>query len=554
MFLLENGTVVYSASDLTAASNCEWATMRKLDARLGRVPRPPETTDDMLERTARLGDIHEERFLHTLRDRGPVVEIERPHHSADPSVEVAATASAFAAGAPVVYQAAFFDGRFLGFADFIIRTVDGTYEVYDTKLARHAKVTALLQLAAYSEQLQRLDIPTGEFVYLVLGDNSTSVHRLSDIAPVYRKRRARLEQIIDERVSDAAATEWGDPRYTACGRCAACEEQVQSHRDVLLVAGMRVTQRARLIEAGVRTIDQLARRDSPVSGLADATLRTLREQAAVQIESDQIDPVQIESGQRKPGLAWRVMNPHALAALPAPDAGDIFFDFEGDPLHQEGNAWGLDYLFGLVEPDETFRSFWAHDLAGEKRALMDFLDYVAARRESHPGMHIYHYASYERSHLLSIAARHGACEAAVDDLLRNAVLVDLYPIVKQSLRIGSRSYSLKKLEPLYMGERAREGVSTAADSITEYVRSRDLARSGQTDAAAVVLGQIADYNEYDCISTLALRDWLLGRALEHGISPGSAVREAPTRDIPDPDPVYLELAGIVEGFPLAGRT
>jgi predicted RecB family nuclease len=53
------------------------------------------------------------------------------------------------------------------------------------------------------------------------------------------------------------------------------------------------------------------------------------------------------------------------------------------------------------------------------------------------------------------------------------VLVDLYPIVKQSMRVGSRSYSLKKLEPLYMGSRARTGVANAADSITEYVRSRE---------------------------------------------------------------------------------
>ena len=58
-------------------------------------------------------------------------------------------------------------------------------------------------------------------------------------------------------------------------------------------------------------------------------------------------------------------------------------------------------------------------------------------------MHIYHYASYERTHLLLLAARHGVGEEEVDDLLRANVLVDLYPVVRQGLRIGSRSYSLK---------------------------------------------------------------------------------------------------------------
>ncbi len=72
MLLLDDATVVYSASDLSAAATCEWAVMRKLDAKLGRIDPPPQTTDDMLERTARLGDAHELRMLERLRAAGPV--------------------------------------------------------------------------------------------------------------------------------------------------------------------------------------------------------------------------------------------------------------------------------------------------------------------------------------------------------------------------------------------------------------------------------------------------------------------------------------------------
>ena len=539
MFLLPEGTVVYSASDLTAAAGCEWAVMRGLDARLGRIDPPPATPDDMLERAALLGDRHEQRFLEHLRSRLDVVEIPRPARSTDPAEVVTLTTAAFHSGASAVFQAAFFDGRFLGYADFIVRNADGRYEVYDTKLARHAKITALLQLAAYGEQLGRLGIPTAETVSLVLGDDSISEHRLVDILPVYRRRRARLEFLVDGRIADSAPTPWGDPRYVACGRCDVCEEQVQVHRDLLLVSGLRVTQRARLIEAGITTIEQLAVSTTPVHGLSDAVVAALREQASVQLS---------------PGLAWRVVTPTALAAIPVPDDGDIFFDFEGDPLHQEGTEWGLDYLFGLVESDETFRPFWAHDLAEEKQALIDFLRYVTERRRKHPSLHIYHYASYERTHLLSIAARHGVGEEAVDELLRNGVLVDLYPIVKQSLRVGSRSYSLKKLEPLYMGERARSGVATAADSITEYVRSRDLLDAGDADEAARVLAEIATYNEYDCISTLALRDWLLARAAERGVMPAGTDELLLDVPLPEPDPVHRELAAIVESFPTGERT
>jgi len=560
VFLLDPATVVYSASDLSAAAACEWALLRRLDAKLGRIEAAGAVEDAMLARTAELGDAHERRMLEHLRATRTVVEIERGDlaeiASGAGEGAVAESAAALRAGAEVVFQAAFFDGRFLGYADFIIRSerdagaaVDTPrYEVYDTKLARSAKITALLQLAAYSDQLQRMDIPTGENVHLLLGDGRTSSHRLRDILPVYRARRARLERLVDERLADSAATPWGDPRYTACGRCDLCEEQVQRHRDVLLVANLRLSQRARLRAVGVCSIDDLAARQEPVPGLSGATLSTLQGQARLQIAP---------RGSGRP-LNWEIINPAALAALPAPDAGDIYFDFEGDPLYQDaGNSqWGLDYLFGLVEQDATFRTFWAHDHAEERQALIDFLEYVRERRSRHPGLHIYHYAPYERTHLLGLAARHGVGEEAVDDLLRQNVLVDLYPIVRQGLRIGSRSYSLKKLEPLYMGAEEREGVANAADSITEYVRSRTLLAAGQTQAAEQILNDIARYNAYDCRSTLRLRDWLRGQVDDQpgdptalpvtlaGVSP--AVRE--------PDPVYLELSALLADVPPAERT
>ncbi|TXN31923.1 TM0106 family RecB-like putative nuclease [Lacisediminihabitans profunda] len=545
MFLLD-GTVVTSASDLTSASSCEFAFARAIDVRLGRIEAAEVEPDAMLARTSRLGDAHELRVLEAYRERfgAGVVEVERPDLRDPGSLEaaVAATGAAFASGAAVVFQATFFDGSFVGFADFIVRTADGRYRVQDTKLARHAKVTALLQLAAYAEQLDRIGVRVSDTVELLLGDGSVSEHRLGDILPVYRRRRGLLGAIIEERLAAHEPVRWGDPRYAACGRCDACEAEVQSTRDVLLVAGLRVSQRARLRAAGVTTIDALAAASGAVDGISDSTLAALRQQATLQLDT--------HSGA---GPAWTVINPLALAALPAPDDGDIFFDFEGDPLHQDGPVWGLDYLFGLVETDTTFRAFWAHDLAEERRALDEFLAYVTARRAAHPGMHVYHYAAYERTHLLSLAARHGVGEEVVDDLLRNNVLVDLYPVVKQSLRIGSRSYSLKKLEPLYM-DQARQGVDNAADSIAEYVHYQELRDAGEPAEAAVVLDDIARYNAYDCVSTLRLRDWLLARATENAVplaTPRDLELDVPARE---PDPVYLELVELLADTSPVDRT
>ena len=54
-------------------------------------------------------------------------------------------------------------------------------------------------------------------------------------------------------------------------------------------------------------------------------------------------------------------------------------------------------------PATEYRSWWAHDAAGEKAALEAFVDWATARRARAPGMHIYHYGAYEVSALRRLA-------------------------------------------------------------------------------------------------------------------------------------------------------
>ncbi|QHC58001.1 bifunctional RecB family nuclease/DEAD/DEAH box helicase [Rathayibacter sp. VKM Ac-2760] len=553
MYLEDDGAegvrIVTSPTDLSSWSACEWAVLRRLDATLARAPRVTVEEDAMLQRTARLGDAHELAYLAELkRTHADVVEFERPER-ADYARAADAAIEAMRAGADVLYQATFYDGTFIGFSDFLLRvddgTADGAYEVYDTKLARHAKIPALLQLAAYAEQMAARGIRVGEKVHLVLGDGKVTSHDLATIAPVQRVQRARLRAVLEERIADPTPLAWGDPRFTACGRCGLCAPEVLAHRDPILVAGMRLDQRAKLAAAGITTLDALAVSEGPVPGMSAGAAETLRAQARLQLATE-------DSADHVPVV--EVVDASVLTALPAPDPGDLFFDFEGDPLHAEDGQWGLDYLFGMVDRDEAFTAYWAHDLAAERRALLDFLALLRERRARFPRMHVYHYASYERSHLLSLAQRHGTGEEEVDALLRDGVLVDLYPVVRRALRIGSRSYSIKKLEPLYMGEEARdaEGVTNAADSITQYVEARDLLATDPS-AADRRLAEIAEYNAYDCRSTLRLRDWLLSLAPTRDAEPLPLVEV----DLPvprEPDPVAVALLAEVEGVEPRERT
>ncbi|OBH39849.1 TM0106 family RecB-like putative nuclease [Mycobacterium mantenii] len=534
--LVSGDSIVYSASDLAAAARCEFALLRDFDARLGRGP-AVTVEDGLLARTAELGSEHERRELASLRDRfgQAVAIIGRPAYTpAGLTAAADATRRAVADRAPVVYQAAMFDGRFVGFADFLVRDGD-RYRVVDTKLARSAKVTALLQLAAYADALAASGIPVAPEAELRLGDGTAVRHRVCDLIPVYRSQRARLQRLLDEHYARGAAVRWDDEGVSACFRCPVCLDQLRGADDVLLVAGMRVDQRDKLFDAGIRTVGELADHRGPVPDLAAGVLSKLTIQAKLQVRQRETGIPQVE-----------VIDPQPLALLPEPDPGDLFFDFEGDPLWTiDGRDWGLEYLFGVLEagPTGRFRPLWAHNRADERKALIDFLALVSKRRKRRPNMHIYHYAPYEKTALLRLAGRYGVGEDEVDELLRSGTLVDLYPLVRRSIRVGAESFSLKALEPLYMGAQLRAGdVTTATGSITSYARYCELQADGSGDEAASVLKEIEDYNHYDCRSTQQLRNWLMLRAYESGVVPIGAQPVADGNTVDDRDQLAVTLS------------
>ncbi len=510
MFVADD-QVIYSASDLAAASRCEFALLRAFDAKLGRGQKVEGEEDELLRRTIELGDAHEQRILEAfIAQHGDgVVRIGRPAYTLAAFHAAAyATAEAFERRPPVVYQAALFDDRFVGFADFVVLDGD-SYRVLDTKLARRAKIQALLQIAGYADALRAMGVPISNTAGLILGDRTTVDYPVDDLIPVYRQQRDHLRDLLDGHLASGAPVSWGDPAVAACMRCECCVPHVVENDDVLLVAGMRMTQRDTLMAGGIVTVEDLATSTGPVDGMAASTLAGLRTQARLQVHEREARVPQFE-----------IADADALGALPAKNPGDLFFDFEGDPLWtDDGVTWGLEYMWGVLDTGDNFTPLWAEDRRSERKTFTEFLKLVRKRRKRYPDMHIYHYAAYERTKLLELAARYGVCEDEVDDLLRADVLVDLFPIVRTSLRVGAPSYSLKALEPLYMGSELRAGeVTNATASITQYERYRALLDQGRAEEAAGVLKEIKDYNEYDCRSTRRLRDWLLLRAFESGVT------------------------------------
>ncbi len=539
-------SIVYSASDLAAAARCEYALLRDLDAKLGWGP-AVDVEDELLARTVALGNEHERRELDRLRDEfgDAVAIIGRPAYTpAGLTAAAEATQRAVARRAPVGVP-----GRHVRRPLRRVRRLPGprrrSVSGHRHQAGALPQGHALLQLAAYADALAASGVPVAPEAELQLGDGTVVRYRVCDLVPVYRSQRARLQRLLDEHYAGGTAVRWDDHGVSACFRCELCAEQLRATDDLLLVAGMRVSQRDKLIDAGITTVAGLADRTRPVPGLASNALGRLTAQATLQVR------------QRDTGVPqFEVVDPQPLALLPEPDPGDLFFDFEGDPLWTaDGHDWGLEYLFGVLDAAGSFRPLWAHSRVDERKALTDFLAMVAKRRKRRPNMHIYHYAPYEKTALLRLAGRYGVGEDEVDELLRSGTLVDLYPLVRKSIRVGAESFSLKALEPLYMGAQLRAGdVTTATGSITSYARYCELRTAGRCDEAASVLKEIEDYNHYDCRSTRELRNWLLVRAWEAGVTPIGVQPVPQGNTVEDRDRLAATLSEFTGDAALGDRT
>jgi len=571
---LENGSPLYSATDLVNFLGCAHATALDIDVLHGRLARAEANEDPYLQILKQKGDEHEKRHLAQLmaESRGPRADSRGPRADGrEPRLipkegtlqaKVEATIRAMRDGADVIYQGALtsnlplphslvppspipvpsspfpgrsapfpvpsslFPGNWHGYSDFLYKVSEPSnlgpwsYEVADTKLARSAKPKHVVQLCIYSDLLALAQGTLPKNAHLILGDGSKYTVKVQDYIYYVRTAQERFVKFCNdpERAHEA------EP----CGHCGVCDwsdrcdEEWESSGHLSLVASLGRPQAKKLRAAGVATIDALAALDdaTPVKKLQTATLTRLRSQAKLQMTKRSTGEDRVEVLDPEPSRGF--------ARLPQPNAGDLFFDMEGDPVYSpEG---GLEYLFGFHYLDtdsrapragsrEQFTPFWAKSRDEEKRAFEDALDFITARLARYPDAFVYHYASYETSALKRLALQYGTRpkeqvealkllsmqygtrENEVDDLLRNRRFVDLYKVVRESIRVSEPRYSLKNLEVFFAPART-EAITGGGESIVAFER-------WLTTGDDSILDQIAEYNAFDCRSTRLCRDWLL---------------------------------------------
>jgi uncharacterized protein len=498
--------LLLSASDLVGHLNCSHLTVLDIAVANGVLAKPANW-DPLLELLRTRGAQHEEGFVEHLRAQGFGITIIEGIGIQDDAI--AQTRDAMRRGDSIIVQGAFRVNGWVGRTDVLRRIEEPSklgawsYEVIDTKLARETKAGTVLQLCLYAALLEATQgRPPGHcYVVAPWSEYEPQIYRMDDYAAYYRRVRQALELAVS--LGEAAQT-YPDPKEHCeiCRWRENCDQRRRADDHLSLVAGITKIQMDELVSRGIATLADLAAMPLPLTwkpkrGSAQAYER-VREQARIQLAGRQAAAIVFE--------LLPVVAGFGLSALPQPSAGDVFLDLEGDPFAGDG---GLEYMFGYAYTDEegvpAYTANWALSREEEKQIFERFVDFVTERLKVHSDLHIYHFSPYEPAALKRLMGRYATREEDIDSLLRSRRFVDLYPIVRQGLRASVESYSIKKLEPLYRFSRTTS-LPDANKALIKVEAGLELGDLSLIDDSA--RDTVARYNQDDCESTRALRNWL----------------------------------------------
>ncbi|MGI0495294.1 TM0106 family RecB-like putative nuclease [Alkalinema pantanalense CENA528] len=568
----QNHQLVYSPADLIQYYQSEFASWMDRFALVQPNVTPAVAPDDFLTVLRQLGQAHEKKFLQSLQSEGADVCVIQSQGGFE------ATLAAMRSGRTYIYQAALQGNECLGYADFLVRVEVSSrfgrwsYVPLECKLALNPKPDFVLQACTYCDLLETIQGQRPQEFRLLLGSGEMASYPTEQYFYYYKRVRQSFLEFMDRfDPKQPPLPEPGDDRH---GRWQEMADKILHDRDHLSqVANITRSQIRKLEAAGITTVEQLANTNptQKIPNLDPVALSRLVTQAQLQRATLETGKVQYSVIQPQPDQPSQ-----GLALLPPQSSLDVYFDMEGYPLA----PGGLEYLFGAIcveassdvnysdvnhagvsdtsvsnpsisnpgvssisqadSANETlqFYDWWAHNNLQEKQAFEKFIDWVYDRWQRDPAMHIYHYAAYETIALKRLMGKYATREAQVDDLLRSGVFVDLYQIVRQSLRVGQPSYSIKKLEPLYDCQRSGT-VQTANDSVLQYFYWTQC-QDGYTPEESKILQEIRDYNRMDCESTKYLVDWLKTLQAQQQVSYCKEVSQNSPKD--DESPVDRDLS------------
>lgn len=344
---------------------------------------------------------------------------------------------------------------------------DYHYIIKEIKSARNIKKEHVMQAAFYTYILGRVQKYVPKIFVLINRDGDEFRYEFDKyfddlIAAIKSIREIQNGKVVSPT---AKSCRWPWESY--------CNSRALDEGDVSILPSVGPAVKRKLNDAGIFTVHQLS--ENPLSvDIPDATLEKIKKFAQ----------------------AWVQKTPVVLqrARLPKSDV-DLFVDFEGtDEFEGEEGVMKVNYLIGILVSDKDgahFRPFVAKDLSDEGRMLHDFLAFV----KKYPSAPIYHYGSYERTHLVLMGKKYGM---DMDFILER--MIDILAIVRKSVALPVMSQSLKEVGK-FLGFKWR-GMADAQESIVLYFQYLETKERE-------LLQRIIDYNEDDVRATKVVKDFLV---------------------------------------------
>ncbi|CAM4414160.1 TM0106 family RecB-like putative nuclease [Zobellia nedashkovskayae] len=493
----KNDQITYSPSDLSSHSSCKHLTQLNKQHVRGEISDPEIYTNRVLQMLQEKGLEFEKNHLQEIKTQGKSVaeiSIEDPHAEKQ-------TIEAMQKGVDIIYQARLKeDGKWSGWADFLKKVDrpsvlgDWSYEVWDTKLANETKAGTILQIGLYSERVASIQGLTPEFMGVIKPEEEEK-YRYDEYAAYIRLVKRNLEDAILKEEDT-----YPNP-VSHCDICKwwkNCNAVRRKDDHLTFVAGLGTSQAKELKLHEVDTLEKLANLNLPVpfnplKGVKE-TYNKLREQARLQYTSRQNGYIPIyETLDLEEGKGFN--------KLPKPSVNDIYLDFEGDRMVEPD---GLEYMIGYVHKGE-YHALWAKNEKEEKEIFERFVDFAFKQKQEDPSLHIYHYAPYEVTAFKRLMGKYASRETEIDIFLRSHTFVDLYTVVRQSVRASVEKYSIKDLEVFFGYKRKMDlrHLSSHKSQLELLLQTKNIDKLTKETKDVVQL-----YNQDDCQSLIRLQEWL----------------------------------------------
>lgn len=349
------------------------------------------------------------------------------------------------------------------------------YVVKEIKLAKNIRKHHTYQAAFYNYILGKIQEYTPPVFYMINRD-----YEESEVDYDEAELLGMLEDIREilggkEVNPTYGACEWPWETYN--------NEEAIKRRDISLVGGVGPSSKQRLVEAGICTIDDLARARVEdlvkIKRIGDKTARKFSLSSSALISENHICIGTCEFSEKQT---------------------EIFLDLEGTG-EQVGDEEliAMDYLIGVLtrkDKKEEYMPFIAHALDEEGEMFYQFVKWLLKQDD----FIIYHWHHYERVHLERLAKRYGLQDKIWNVIVGN--MRDLYKDAVSCFAFPTYGNGLKEVAN-YMGYRWKHPDVNALESIALYFQYVE-----DPDKNKDKMQKVIDYNEDDCRATLLVKGWL----------------------------------------------